>query len=325
MTGLYPAKVRITDFLPEGWKTERFLDPASYTTLNEVLALQGYHTGIVGKWHLDTRFRRHTGSPKAHGFHEVIGSETKYIAGGDYFYPYDKINTYTAGEEGEYLTDRQSQDACDFIRRNKEKPFFLYLSYYSVHTRSDAPKRAVDKYKRKFDQKYGDGLADKYFEARDNHEHPHIDNPYLAAMLEHIDNGVGDVMKTLQELELDKNTLVVFISDNGGAVNVSNNGALRGHKTWLYEGGIRVPLLMSWPRVIPAETTVGDPVSTIDFYPTLADASGASVDVSVDGVNLMPLFNKGYRMPPRPLYWHYPAETAKWTKKNGHSRPCRTV
>src|SRR5690606_3649967 len=127
ITGQYPARVGITDYLPEAEKAKKWLDPAKYITLNEALSAAGYHTGIVGKWHLDTHFELNRGGPKAHGFDEVIGSETDYIADGDYFYPYDKISTFTTGAENEYLTDRQSQEASKFIERNKDRPFFLYL------------------------------------------------------------------------------------------------------------------------------------------------------------------------------------------------------
>lgn len=315
MTGQYPARVGITDFLPEGWKTERFLDPAAYVTLNEALQEKGYYTGIIGKWHLDTRFKRHTGSPQAHGFQEVIGSETEYIAGGDYFYPYSKINTYVKGSSDEYLTDRQNREACDFIKRNKEQPFFLYLSYYSVHTRLAAPKQTVEKYKAKFDKKYGKGLSNKIFEQNPQHEADQLDNPYLAAMLEHIDNGVGMVMQTLQELGLSENTIVIFTSDNGGAVNVANNGNFRAHKTWIYEGGLRVPLLVHWPQQIkPGEITT--PVSSIDYYPTLVSAAGGDVKkYTVDGENLLPLLTSETPLNRKELFWHYPSETLKWTEK----------
>jgi len=311
MTGQYPARVRITDYLTVGWKTDRFLDPDLYLTLNEALADRGYHTGIIGKWHLETHFNNPIGTPEAHGFHEVIGSETEYIAGGDYFFPYEKINTYKEGSPGEYLTDRQSSDACDFIRRNKNKPFFLYLSYYSVHTRLDAPSTLVDKYKQKYDKKNGKNASD-IFERNPGHETNRKDNPYLAAMLERIDSGVGSVMKTLEELGLDENTIVIFTSDNGGAGRVANNGNLRSYKTWLYEGGIRVPLIVHWPKHIK-KGEVEEPVSSIDFYPTLVAASGGDIEnYQVDGENLMPLLKGDSGLERKELYWHYPSETRSW-------------
>src|SRR5690606_4443918 len=179
ITGQYPARVRITDFL--GNEAPRYLDPAKYHTLNEALSNAGYRTGIIGKWHLDTKFSNPIGNAKQHGFDEVIGSETKYIADGDYFFPYDKISTFPEGKAGEYLTDRQSNEAAKFIGRNKNNPFFLYLTYYSVHTKLDAPESLVEKYKKKFDAKYGAGKAEKIFGGKNvRHQAKHIDNPYLA-------------------------------------------------------------------------------------------------------------------------------------------------
>lgn len=312
MTGQYPARVGITDFLPEGEKTQKWLDPAKYVTLNEALSKEGYHSGIVGKWHLDTHYGNQKGGPKEHGFDEVIGSETKYIAGGDYFFPYDKIGTFTTGSDNEYLTDRQSNEAVSFINRNKSNPFFLYLTFYSVHTKLEAKEDLVNKYKKKFDLKYGAGQAEKIFGIKN--EGPHKDNPYLAAMLESIDGGVGKIMEALEKTGLADNTLVVFFSDNGGAGKGANNGGLRGSKMWLYEGGIREPLIMRWPDHIKAGATEQTPVSSFDFYPTFLSAAGAKHSAPLDGVDFMPLFS-GKKLKRDELYWHYPSETAKSAEK----------
>lgn len=316
MTGQYPARIGITDFLPA--ITDRWLDPAKYFTINEALSSVGYHTGIVGKWHLDTDFKNGKGGPKAHGFDEVIGSETKYIADGDYFFPYDKISSFSVGKKGEYLTDRQSEEASKFIERNKDKPFFLYLTYFSVHTKLEAPEDLIKKYKHKFDTRYGANAAKKFF-GPDNirHESEHKDNPYLAAMLERIDNGVGNVMETLKRNNLDENTIFVFFSDNGGASNVGNNGPLKSGKSWLYEGGIREPLIIRWPGNIKAGSVNHTPVSSVDFYPTFASAAGAKLkgNEALDGVNLMPLLLKNKDLNREALYWHYPSETGKWVNK----------
>ena len=316
MTGQYPARVRITDFLPA--KTTRLLDPAKYSTLNNPLQAVGYHTGIIGKWHLDTDFKNNIGGPDKHGFNEVIGTETKYIADGDYFYPYDKINTYTTGKPDEYLTDRQCGDAADFIARNKQKPFFLYLSFYSVHTALDAPEEVVNKYKKKYDVMHGAGSAEKIFGSDNgkytsNKEH----NPYLAAMLEQIDKGVGSIMAKLDKEGLAKNTLVVFFSDNGGAKGIGNNGELREGKTWLYEGGIRENLIMRWPDKIKAGSHTDFPVSSIDFYPTFLKMAEAKHPDSqkVDGINILPLITNGVKPLRDELYWHNPSETAKAANK----------
>jgi arylsulfatase A len=316
LTGQYPARVGITDFLPA--KTDRWLDPAKYYTLNEALSGAGYHTAIIGKWHLDTDYDTMKGSPKAHGFDEVIGSETKYIADGDYFFPYDKISTFANGANGEYLTDRQSEEASKFIERNKDKPFFLYLTYYSVHTKLGAPETMVNKYKDKFDKKYGAGEAEKYFgKSNIRHESEHLDNPYLAAMLESIDSGVGKVLTTLKALNLDKNTIFIFFSDNGGAPNAGNNGVLRASKGWLYEGGIREPLIVRWPGQITPGAENNDAVCSIDFYPTFLSIANQKPkqDVLLDGVDLLPLLTKKKKLNREAIYWHYPSETGQWVPR----------
>lgn len=317
ITGQYPARVGITDFLPA--RTTRYLDPAKYTTLNEALGKQGYHTGIIGKWHLDTDFENPKGNPKQHGFDEVIASETKYIGDGDYFFPYDKISTITSAPENEYLTDRQCLEASKFITRNKANPYFLYLTFYSVHTKLDAPDSLVAKYKKKFDAKYGAGEAEKIFGPQNKrHEAPHLDNPYLAAMIERIDAGVGAIMKTLKENGQEQNTMVVFFSDNGSPAKLGNNGGLRLGKSWLYEGGIRENLIMRWPEKIKAGSTTSVPVYSTDFYPTflaMAEAGGQKQETrgqKVDGVNLLPLITQN-KAPQRDVfYWHYPSETGHW-------------
>ncbi|MBO9620817.1 MAG: sulfatase [Niabella sp.] len=317
MTGQYPARIRITDFL--GDNAPRYLDPSKYFTVNRALSAAGYHTGIIGKWHLDTRFKDPIGNPKQHGFDEVIGSETKYIADGDYFYPYDKISTFDTGAEGEYLTDRQSTEAANFIKHNKQNPFFLYLTFYAVHTKLDAPENLVNKYKAKFDKKYGAGKAEALYGPQNKrHEADHLDNPYLAAMLERIDNGVGLVMETLKKEGLDKNTIVFFFSDNGGVWKLGNNGVLRAGKSWLYEGGIRENLLARWPGVIKPNTVVNTRVMATDFYPTFLELAKTQKkkDILLDGKSILPLLQgKLLKGPREPFYWHYPSETGRWVPR----------
>jgi Arylsulfatase A and related enzymes len=313
ITGQYPARTRITDFLPA--KTDRWLDPAKYITINEALAKAGYQSGILGKWHLDTDYQSGKGSPQAHGFNEVIGSETKYIADGDYFFPYDKISTFTSGADNEYLTDRQCAEAVHFIERNKEKPFFLYLPFYSVHTKLDAPEELVNKYKKKFDSWYGAGAAEHYYGAHNvRHESEQGDNPYLAAMIERIDAGVGAIMEALDKTGLAENTLLIFFSDNGAPAKVGNNAHLRAGKGWLYEGGIRESLLMRWPGTIQPNTVTDVPVCGIDFYPTFLEMAGLKNEPgnTVDGVSILPLITKNKAPKREALYWHYPSETGKW-------------
>ena len=303
VTGQYPARVRITDFLDDN--ADRYLDPDKYVTINEPLAKVGYRTGIIGKWHLDTKFDNPKGNAAQHGFHEVIGTETKYIGDGDYFFPYEMNSTLNAtGKDGEYLTDRQCEEATQFIERNKENPFFLYLTFYSVHTRLDAPKHLVDKYKVKFDKKYGQGKADEIFEKDDRHEGRHLDNPYLAAMIETIDTGVGSILNKLKELGLVENTMIVFFSDNGGVWHLGNNGKLRAGKSWLYEGGIRENMLVHWPAKIKPGTVINQPVYGTDFYPTFLEMANASQYAGeiVDGKSFLPYLTGG-KLPKRDTFY----------------------
>jgi arylsulfatase A len=320
ITGQYPARVHITDFLPA--KTDRWLDPSKYFTINEALSEGGYRTAMFGKWHLDTDYKSNRGGPKAHGFDEVIGTETKYIADGDYFFPYDKISTFTEGREDEYLTDRQCSELQSFIKRNKDSTFFAYLPFYSVHTKLDAPEALVNKYKNKFDAKYGKGEAEKMYGASNiRHEGDHLDNPYIAAMLERIDVGVGEIMKTLEETGLAKNTLIIFFSDNGGPGKFSNNGNLRAGKSWLYEGGIRESLIMRWPGKIKPNTVTDVPVCSLDFYPTFIEVAGVKNKPGniLDGSSLVPLITKN-KVPSREaFFWHYPSETGKWKPRMASS------
>lgn len=313
LTGQYPARVGITDFLAP--KSREYLNPDSVKTLNELLSAKGYHTGIIGKWHLDTHFADEKGSPARFHFDEVIASETRYIADGDYFFPYDKIGTLVTGAPGEYLTDRQSQEAVDFIGRNKSRPFFLYLSYYGVHTRLDAPRPLVEKFSRKFDQKYGRDSAAHYFSGK-RHQSPHLDNPWLAAMLARVDAGVGAVMEALDKAGISGNTVLVFFSDNGGAHGVANNGGLRGYKTWLYEGGIREPLVIRWPGKVKQGSVSDAPVSSVDFLPTFLHIAGLPASPqTADGVDLTPLLEHGRAPSARALYWYYPSVTAGWKNR----------
>ena len=289
MTGKYPAKVGITDFLDV--KDEKFLSP-DYLTLNEQLKKAGYHTGLIGKWHLTGDYDKRRGAPDKHGWDEVISSETRYIAGGKYFYPYFFLPEAKEKNENEYLTDRLSQEAVDFINRNKRKPFFLYLSHYSVHTKLSGKEKKVLNYK----SKPGAG-TDK-------------NNPELAAMLESIDGGVREIVNALRAAGLEKNTLVIFTSDNGGETKVTSNAPLRGGKSQLYEGGIRVPFIAYWPGKIKNSVIDVTPINTIDMFPTFAEIAGLPVSKKeeYDGTSISSLLFGKAALKQRNLYWHYPLD-----------------
>jgi len=297
MTGQYPARVGITDYLRPNDAKHLSTD---YITIAEMLKQAGYATGIIGKWHL-TGYANHGAKefpPGQHGFDEVIVSENRGIGGGSYFHPYHfnkQIKKRLLGKE--YLVDRCNLEAVEFIDRHKDGPFFLYLSHYAVHTRLVGKPEIVAKY----EKKPGAGKGNK---APRN-------NPHLAAQLESIDEGVGMIMNKLDESGLAQNTVLIFTSDNGGEDRVTSNAPLRAGKSTLYEGGIRVPLIIRWPKVVKPAGVCETPTSNIDFYPTFLQFAGLRADPRqhLDGVSILPLLkNPNANLARDTLYWHYPLE-----------------
>ncbi len=295
MTGQYPARVGITDYLRPNDPKHLSTD---HITIAEMLKRAGYATGIIGKWHL-TGYANHSAKevpPTQHGFDEVIVSENRGIGGGSYFHPYhfnQEISKRLPGKE--YLVDRCNLEAVEFIERHKNSLFFLYLSHYAVHTQLVGKPELVAKYERK----PGAGKGNR---ASRN-------NPHLAAQLESIDEGVGMIMNKLEELGLAENTVLIFTSDNGGGDRVTSNSPLRAGKSTLYEGGIREPLIISWPKVVKLGTVCNTPTCNIDFYPTFLQLAGLKQDPAqhLDGVSILPLLkDPGARLDRNTLYWHYP-------------------
>jgi arylsulfatase A-like enzyme len=289
MTGQYPARLHITDYLHP--TDEKFLSP-DYVTINEQLKKAGYVSGLVGKWHLNGDYGRQRGTPQQHGFDEVICTEQRDIAAGSYWHPYKFMTNVAARLPHEYLTDRLNLEALDFINRHKDNPFFLYLAHYSTHTRLNAKPGKLAK----FNKKPGAGK--------------NKNNPELAAMLESLDDGMGQIMAELDKLGLTKNTVVIFMSDNGGERTVTDNYPLRAGKSFLYEGGLRVPSIVKWPGHIKPGQISDVPIITQDFYPTLMDIAAVKPDKSqvTDGVSLIPLFKGKKHLSRENLYWHYPME-----------------
>jgi arylsulfatase A len=294
MTGLYPARIGITDYLRPN--DARHL-PTDYVTLPENLRRAGYATGIIGKWHL-TGYANHGAEefpPAMHGFDEVIVSENRGIGDGSYFHPYRfnrEIQKRLPGKE--YLVDRCNLEAVQFIERHKDRPFFLYLSHYAVHTTLQGKEDLVAKYQAK-------PGAGKGQNARRN-------NPHLAAQLESIDDGVGMIVDKLAELGLTENSILVFTGDNGGEDRVTSNAPLRAGKSTLYEGGIRVPLIICWPGVTKAGGICDTPTVNTDFYPTFLEAAGLPEPPGpCDGVSITSLLkNTKAKLKRNALYWHYP-------------------
>ncbi|MDX9974035.1 MAG: sulfatase [FCB group bacterium] len=305
MTGKYPARLHLTNFLkgvrsPEDspvltapYKDQLDLEEI---TVAEYLREAGYVTGHVGKWHLGAEPH----FPEHQGFDETVG--TKGAGGpGSYFWPGWKKNLDLEGRfEGEYLTDRLSEEASKFIERHADRPFFLNVCHYAPHIKQEAKPDLVEKYRKKLES------------------HPAApgaqNNPVNAAMVESIDQGVGAILDTLERLKLTDNTVFIFTSDNGGLSVLEGknppstfNTPLREGKGHLYEGGIRVPLIVRWPGVTPRGAACAAPVCSIDYLPTLCAAAGVTPKQSVDGIDVSALFAKPERTLEREaIYWHYP-------------------
>jgi arylsulfatase A-like enzyme len=303
MTGKWPARLHLTDWLPgrpdmPDHKLARPVIrqelPLEETTIAEALKTAGYTTAHMGKWHLGGEGF----GPLQQGFDlNIAGDHTGTPL--SYFAPFGRGKAKMTGLEdaptGEYLPDRLTKEAEKFIEANKAKPFFLYMPHYSVHTPLVAKPEIIAKYAK------WDGTP-----------HGRQENPIYAAMLESLDDSVGRIMKKLDETGLKEKTIVIFTSDNGGLATregantpATFNSPLREGKGWLYEGGVRVPLIVRWPASIKPglEQT---PVWSADLFCTLRDFAGVKDKPVVDGVSLAGLLKDGRSLEPRSLYWHYP-------------------
>ncbi|RUA06376.1 MAG: aryl-sulfate sulfohydrolase, partial [Flavobacteriia bacterium] len=237
--------------------------PDSIVTLAEVLKKAGYITASMGKWHIGD-------DPRTQGFDVNIGG-THAGHPSTYFSPYKNKNLKD-GPEGEYLTDRLTDEGISFIKKNKAHPFFLYMTYYTVHTPLQGKKNLIEKYKKKTVSKY--------------HK-----NATYAAMVEAMDFNVGRLINLLEKLDLTKKTLIIFTSDNGGVYKVSKQYPLKYGKGSYYEGGTRVPLIVRWDGKIKPNTVSKTPVINLDFYPTFMEITNtlAKKDRILDGKSLVPV------------------------------------
>lgn len=286
MTGLHPGRTGITDYLRAD--DPKYLSPEHWS-LPKALKAAGYHCGLIGKWHLTGDYKLRRGDPRLHGFDEVICSESSYIGPGYYFPPYEHMKEVAPRTPGEYLTDRLNLEAVEFIERNRKRPFFLFLSHYAVHTKLAGKPALVEKYARK------KGTGDR-------------NNPELAAMLESIDQGVGMIQEALERWQLVERTLLVFHSDNGGEDRVTSNTPLRAGKSTLYEGGIRVPLIIAGPGFPSRGAVCEVPVVTTDLYPTFLSIAGTRprAGVRLDGLPIERALADPDSLRERPLFWYYP-------------------
>jgi arylsulfatase A-like enzyme len=365
ISGRYPARLHLTDWLP-GRKEFSFQKlknadivqhlPYNEATLPEVLKENGYHTAIIGKWHLGMD----SASTQRQGFDLHIPDYNVGWPNGTYFSPYH-MKGLEGGPDGEYLTDRITDEAVKWIGENKDHPFFLYLAHFAVHDPIEGRPDLVEKYEKKLKQmparhgspfileenpdskdplgsdQLNDLLLDERYAGFGNLPDRVVkvkqfqDNPQYAAMVESVDESMKRVLDKLKELGLDDNTIVIFFCDNGGmsAMNIGNparrvsaanldkafstsNLPLRGGKGWLYEGGIREPLIVRWPGHAKAGGVCNVPVIGTDFLPTILDMVGIPVPKQYpgDGVSFTSVLKNPQAEPKqledRPIYWHFP-------------------
>ncbi len=316
MTGRYPARVGVTDWIRAKFQRGKIgtpkQNPTEYVgganrkllcppnpywmeheevTLAEALKPAGYVTCHIGKWHLgdEAWYPPHQGFDFNFGGCD-LGQPPSYFD--PYFNKRYQMPTLKPRKKGEYLSDREADEAVGFIRKHKDRPFFLYLAHYAVHTPIQAKEDVAAKYRRS--------------------EKAEVNAKY-AAMVESVDDAMGRVMETLEELKLAERTLVIFTSDNGGLDNggkPTDNAPLRSGKGYAYEGGIRVPLIVRWPGVVPAGSISHEPVSSVDYFPTVLEAVGRSAPHGrpIDGVSLVDHLKSGGKrsLERDALIWHFP-------------------
>ena len=304
LTGKAPARLQITNHIPDRpafTPPDAVLQPAPMrdrlpleeVTLAERLQAAGYATAFIGKWHLAGR-----GDPEF--YPEKQGFDLNVAGCGfggppTFFDPY-RIPTLSDRREGEYLPDRLADEAIEFVRGHQRDPFLLCLWNYAVHWPMEAPEELLEKYA----SRTGPGLNDTRY----------------GAMIEAMDRALGRLFDELDRLGLTDNTLVIFTSDNGGYGGVADNRPLRQAKGYLYEGGIRVPLIVRWPDVVAPDATCDVPVVSMDFYPTILELAGLEreQDESPDGVSLMPVFKGAGELPRDAIFFHYP--NYAWHRSN---------
>ena len=314
MTGKYPARLHMTVWYessanpPRGRKLLPPITvgnmPHSEVTIAEVLHEAGYLTAHVGKWHLGEAAHY----PETQGFDVNIGG-TFWGAPTTFFYPYSGSGTFgnefryvphlELGKPGEYLTDRLTDEALGVLERVHAGPFFLNMCWHTVHTPIEAKGPVVERY------------ADKL------RPEMHHQNATYAAMVQSLDENVGRILKKIDELGIADRTVIFLTSDNGGFINkhrgqtVTNNAPLRSGKGSLWEGGVRVPLVIRWPGVTPAGATCTEPVASTDFYPTILEMArlegDAKHNADVDGLSLVPLLEDPQgKLDRDAMYFHYP-------------------
>lgn len=302
MTGKHPARLKLTNFLHGNrFDTLSNLAPAQYTpdlslehtTVAEILKSADYRTAIIGKWHLTDNDQDTEYSPQHRGFDKVLGGRGSAAS---YFYPEWQNSGRTDnidGDTGMFITDRITDEAIAFVNEADDKPFFLYLSHYAVHIPLQAPAGDVEHFK---------NLAGR--EAYDL---------TYAAMIKNLDENTRRLMNALHENGKTENTLIIFTSDNGGLAvpeggpQPTTNDPYREGKGHLYEGGIRVPLIVSWQGKVKKGGESHLPVSTMDLFYTMLESAGQPATLAkADGRSLMKELQNPGSLAENLLYWHYP-------------------
>ena len=296
MTGLYPPRhgIYTVGNAARGKAENRQLVPvtnktildSNLLTLPAFLQNKGYQTAIAGKWHLSK-------DPTKYGFNANFGG---FQAGHpkSYFSPYKNPNL-TDGPEGEHLPDRLATEMSNWIKQQKNEPFFAYFPFYSVHTPIQARADLIEKYQNKPPEKYHN-------------------KPEYAAMIEAMDLAIGKILQTIEDLQLADNTIIIFTADNGAHGGQTLSRPLRGAKGMYYEGGIREPLMIKWPKNIEPNSLNETPVIGNDLFPTIADIlKDKPVQEQLDGVSILPLLQRK-PIADRALYWHFPAYLEMYKK-----------
>lgn len=313
MSGKYPARLNLTDYLKGGRRGK--LNPAEYldqmplaeVTIAETLKEAGYATFFAGKWHLG----KEDFWPEHQGFDVNKGGIDRGgpYGGKRYFSPYGNPRL-TDGPDGEHLPDRLASETAAFIEEHRNEPFFAYLSFYSVHTPLMARPDLKSKYQEKADSIISQTPV---WGAEGSRKLRLVQNHAVyAGMIEAMDQAVGKVLNALDQQNLADETVVMFMSDNGGLStsegHPTSNLPLRAGKGWLYEGGIREPMMIKWPGVTRPGSLCSETVISTDFYPTMLEMASLPPKPKqhIDGVSMVPLLKGKKSLPRKAVFWHYP-------------------